>query len=74
MWQWQPSLRVRNGRIFQAAAAHLNIPAEAILHIGDSASEDVAGARAAAMQSLLLKRGRGLGPLASLEALPALIK
>jgi len=60
--------------IFQAAAAQLNTPPEAILHIGDSASEDDAGARAAAMQSLLLKRGQNLRPLASLASLPALIR
>jgi dihydrofolate synthase/folylpolyglutamate synthase len=61
-------------RIFQAAAAQLNAPPEAILHIGDSSSEDVAGARAAGLQALLLTRGKTLAFLSSLQALPALIR
>jgi len=61
-------------KIFQAAAGRLNTPPEAILHIGDSASEDVAGARAAGLRALLLKRGQTPAPLASLRFLPALIR
>jgi dihydrofolate synthase/folylpolyglutamate synthase len=60
--------------IFQAAAAQLSTAPGAILHIGDSASEDVAGARAAGLQTLLLTRGRPLASLASLQSLPALIR
>jgi dihydrofolate synthase/folylpolyglutamate synthase len=61
-------------KIFQAAAAQLHIPAEAILHIGDSASEDVAGARAAGLRALLLTRGQTPASLSSLRFLPGLIK
>jgi len=61
-------------RIFQAAAAQLNTPAKAILHIGDSSSEDAAGARAAGLQTLLLTRGKNLAALSSLQSLPALIR
>jgi dihydrofolate synthase / folylpolyglutamate synthase len=61
-------------KIFQAAAAQLHLPPEAILHIGDSASEDAAGARAAGLQSLLLTRSLSFSSLASLASLPALIR
>jgi REG-2-like HAD superfamily hydrolase len=60
--------------IFRAAAAQLDTPPGAILHIGDSSSEDVAGARASGMQALLLTRGKGPAPLSSLQLLPALIR
>jgi dihydrofolate synthase/folylpolyglutamate synthase len=61
-------------KIFQAAAAQLKTQPEAILHIGDSASEDVAGARAAGLRALLLTRGQTPASLSSLQFLPALIR
>ena len=61
-------------KIFQVAAAQLNTPAEAILHIGDSSSEDVAGARQAGLQALLLTRGQTPSSLSSLESLSAMIR
>jgi putative hydrolase of the HAD superfamily len=67
-------------KIFQAAATQLGLPPEALLHVGDSASEDVAGARAAGLQTLLLIRGRApaslrsIISLKSLQSLPALIR
>ena len=70
----EAGLQKPDPRIFQAAAAQLNTPPEAILHIGDSASEDVAGARAAGLQALLLTRGKTLAFLSSLQSLPALIR
>jgi dihydrofolate synthase / folylpolyglutamate synthase len=60
--------------IFRASAAQLNTPPEAILHIGDGAVEDVAGARAAGLQALHLTRGKTLACLPSLQPLPALIR
>ena len=60
--------------IFQAAAAQLDTRPEAILHIGDSASEDVAGARAAGLRALLLTRGQTPASLSSLRFLPALLR
>ncbi len=57
--------------IFQCAAAALNLPAETILHIGDSRAEDFDGARAAGMRSLLLDRKAvpgGDGVVSSLSA------
>jgi putative hydrolase of the HAD superfamily len=42
--------------IFQRAASELGLPASKILHIGDSASEDVEGASQSGMKSLLLSR------------------
>jgi dihydrofolate synthase/folylpolyglutamate synthase len=62
-----------NPKIFQAAAVQLGTSPEAILHIGDSSSEDVAGARAAGLQALLLTRGRALSSLRSLPSLTDLI-
>jgi len=49
--------------IFQRVAADLEVPAETILHIGDSAMEDCHGARSAGLHGLLLDRkGRGTEP------------
>ena len=42
--------------IFQRAATELGVPCEHILHIGDSADEDVTGARAAGISATLLDR------------------
>ena len=42
--------------IFRRAARALNIPPQSILHIGDSPTEDVAGAKAAGMNAVLLDR------------------
>jgi len=38
-------------RIFHAAAAQLNLPVEAVLHLGDDATTDVLGALRAGMQT-----------------------
>ncbi len=61
-------------RIFQTAAMELKVEPAGILHIGDSASEDVAGARAAGLHALLLARGQTRGAMNSLRFLPALIR
>ncbi|HEX4122411.1 MAG TPA: HAD-IA family hydrolase [Verrucomicrobiae bacterium] len=51
-----------DSRLFEAAAARLGEPAETILHIGDSAGEDLQGARGAGFKALLLRRsGAGAG-------------
>ncbi len=60
--------------IFHVASAQLNTPPGSILHIGDSSSEDVTGARAAGLQAILLARGKPMATLPSLQALPALIR
>lgn len=44
-------------QIFQNCAAQLGLPPEVILHVGDSAKEDVDGAHAAGLQGVLLDRG-----------------
>jgi putative hydrolase of the HAD superfamily len=59
--------------IFRMAAAQLNVPPSSVLHIGDSESEDVKGARAAGLHALLLSRGKPT-ELPSLDSLPALIR
>jgi len=43
-------------QIFQRAAAALRLPPERILHVGDSGTEDVKGAKAAGFGALLLDR------------------
>jgi putative hydrolase of the HAD superfamily len=47
-----------DAKIFEMAAAQLGIPAEAILHVGDSAIEDFDGARKAGFRAVLLRRGQ----------------
>ncbi len=42
--------------MFERAAAVLRLPPQALLHVGDSPQEDVAGARAAGLRALLLDR------------------
>ncbi len=44
--------------IFRRATKRLGVPPGAILHIGDSAAHDLAGARVAGFQALLLRRDR----------------
>ena len=56
--------------IFQRAVSELRLPAETILHIGDSATEDVNGARSAGMKSLLLDR-RSTGGAGTVNTLAA---
>jgi dihydrofolate synthase / folylpolyglutamate synthase len=61
-------------KIFEIAATQLKTSPERILHVGDSPSEDVAGAQAAGLQALLLTRGKAAGAFSSLQSLPALIR
>jgi putative hydrolase of the HAD superfamily len=44
------------GAIFRHAVRRLGLPSEAVLHVGDSLSMDVRGARAAGFSALLLNR------------------
>ena len=65
--------------IFKRALALAGCPPEAALHVGDSLEEDVAGARAAGIAALLLRRDGGaappgvqtIGSLAELSAMSA---
>ncbi len=45
-----------NAAIFGQAAAALKMPAAAILHVGDSVTNDLEGAQAAGFRALLLDR------------------
>jgi len=47
----------RDARIFHAAAAALDVPPEAVLHVGDDALLDVIGALGAGMQAAWVNRG-----------------
>ena len=59
-------------KIFQRATAALGLVPGSILHIGDSFSEDVAGARAAGLQGLLLDRKEATPAVASIATLAKL--
>lgn len=60
-----------DGRIFKEALARLGVPAEAVLHVGDSRLEDVEGAEAVGMRALHLTRGSRAGDLSDLTPLPS---
>ena len=63
--------------IFHRAAALLGVPPCSVVHVGDSASEDQAGARSAGMRSVLLERGSGStgrGRIRALTELPGLLE
>ncbi len=53
--------------IFRRALELAGCEPEEALHVGDTAEEDVAGARAAGIRPLLIDRGGGSGDIASLE-------
>lgn len=55
-----------SAQIFEIAARRLGLPAGTVLHIGDSVTEDVEGARAAGLAALHLDRA-GRGEIASLR-------
>jgi putative hydrolase of the HAD superfamily len=62
--------------VFEQAAIKLGLPANAILHVGDSARMDVAGAAAAGLQALQIDRSAARpsqGTLLTLAELPARI-
>ncbi len=50
-------------RIFQAAARQLNVPTDAVLHVGDDGSHDVLGGLAAGMQTVWVNRSENLWTL-----------
>lgn len=53
-----------DAEIFRCAAQALQLPMSAILHVGDDAALDAAGAQAAGMQAVWLNRGEAAWPLA----------
>jgi putative hydrolase of the HAD superfamily len=55
--------------IFRHAVRKLGLPAEAVLHVGDSMSMDVRGARAAGLSALLLKRGAATARTGQIKSL-----
>jgi len=55
--------------IFEHAAKKLGIVPEQILHVGDSAEEDVAGAKAAGVRALLIDRDNTTGDAARIGSL-----
>ncbi len=67
-----------NAEIFAEACRRVGVPPHRILHVGDSITDDVEGARAAGLHALLVRRDRE-GPsgdtptISSLELLPQLL-
>ncbi len=64
-----------SAQIFQEAVRQLAVPASSILHIGDSAGEDVQGARAAGFSALQIQRSlraAAPGQIGSLRQLESL--
>lgn len=59
--------------IFEHALRKLGLPAGEVLHVGDSESEDVSGAREAGLQTRLIMRPGGNGP-GSIASLTELVK
>jgi putative hydrolase of the HAD superfamily len=57
--------------IFAAAARAFDLPPASILHVGDRAAEDVAGARTAGFHAVRLRRG-GPADDGTIDSLPAL--
>jgi len=65
-------------RIFERACHELGTEPRRVLHVGDSAEEDVGGARAAGLRSVLISRSRATAPpdtacVRTLEELSALV-
>lgn len=58
---------------FRAGLAAAGVDAGAALHVGDSAENDVAGARAAGVRAVLLDRSGGGGDIAGLAELPSVL-
>jgi HAD superfamily hydrolase (TIGR01549 family) len=63
----EAGVRKPDPAIFERALELAGCGAEAALHVGDTADEDVAGARAAGIRSLLIGRDGADGDIASLE-------
>lgn len=64
--------------VFEAALAAAEVDREAAVHVGDSLAHDVAGARAAGVDAILLDRrgdarGASVPTIRSLEELPSLL-
>jgi putative hydrolase of the HAD superfamily len=63
--------------IFHLAAEQLSLPQSSVLHVGDSATEDLAGAQSAGLHSLLLERQAQSGAcprMRSLRELSAMLE
>ncbi len=57
--------------IFAEACRRLGVPAGQVLHVGDTIVDDIEGARAAGMETVLVRRGDEPAP-AGVRAIPAL--
>ncbi len=58
--------------IFERALALADVGAAEATHVGDGLEEDVAGARAAGIEPLLLQRGRGASPVPGVRTIASL--
>lgn len=60
-------------QIFDRAVSLLGMPAEAIIHVGDSVAEDITGATAAGLQAVLIDRVTNLNQPSSIRTTADLI-
>jgi putative hydrolase of the HAD superfamily len=58
--------------IFEQALALARVPAGDAIHVGDSLDEDVAGARAAGIEPVLIRRGVGAAAEPGVRTIPSL--
>jgi putative hydrolase of the HAD superfamily len=62
-----------SGAVFEAALRLAGCDASEAVHVGDSAANDVEGARRAGIRAVLIDREGGGGDIASLEELPLIL-
>ncbi|MCH7717022.1 MAG: HAD-IA family hydrolase [Gemmatimonadetes bacterium] len=60
-----------NAEIFAEACRRVGVPPHRVLHVGDSMTDDVEGARAAGLHALLVRRDQG-GPTGDTPTIPSL--
>ncbi len=62
--------------LFEHTLRMLGLPANAVVHVGDSAAEDIAGAKSAGLAGILLQRAaqNGPGSISRLTELPHLLR
>ena len=68
-----------DGRIFADACSRLRVPADRVLHVGDTLADDYVGAEASGLLAVLVDRDPGPAPQApqvvhTLDELPAMLK
>lgn len=72
VWSWSAGVRKPDARLFQEVEQRLGLSSQACVIVGDSATSDVAGARACGWQACLLEKGNAMAALLRwMASLPA---